>query len=118
MVDLLPMGAVVPAAPHLGVERVEDVGVEVADLPLADERSNVLVHILAVARDGALTALVLVEVAVEQLIDGRRRARAASLFHLFDEPPTHLVGPLPRLRTGRDHLDQVVTALGDRAVPA
>ncbi|GAA1249873.1 hypothetical protein GCM10009609_11560 [Pseudonocardia aurantiaca] len=63
---MLPMGAVVPASPHLGIERVQDVGVKVADLPLADERPDVLVHVLAVARDGAFPALVLVEVAVEQ----------------------------------------------------
>jgi hypothetical protein len=57
--ELLPVGAVVPAAPHLGIERVQDVSVEVANLALADEWPDVLVHVLAVARDGASAALVL-----------------------------------------------------------
>jgi len=46
VVDALSIWAVVATPPHLGVQRVEDVGIEVADLSTADERPDVLVEVL------------------------------------------------------------------------
>jgi uncharacterized protein YggE len=48
VVDLTAAGAVVAAAMHLGVERIEDVSIEVTDLALADERPDVLVDVFPV----------------------------------------------------------------------
>jgi hypothetical protein len=53
----------------------------------------------------------LVEVAVEQLVDGGSRARA--LLDV-DEAPADGVSLIPCLRPRRDHLDEVVPLLGDR----
>ena len=100
VVDPVPLGAVVAESPHLRVQRVEYVGVEVADLSPTDERPNVLLDVLAVPADGALPALVLVEVAVEQLVDRGARARVPALVDRRQEPAPDGLGLLPRLRAG------------------
>ncbi|GEL22948.1 hypothetical protein PSU4_19020 [Pseudonocardia sulfidoxydans NBRC 16205] len=73
-----------------------------------------LVDVLAVPGDGPLAALVLVEVAVEQLVDRGRCVRTSSLLDLGHEAEPNLLGPVPYLRARRYYLDEVVPAFRDR----
>ena len=70
VVNLPPARTVLTTAPELGIERVKEIGAEVARLALAND-ADVFVNILPIATDGALAALAL----VEQLVDGGGRAR-------------------------------------------
>src|SRR4051794_3109796 len=78
---------------------------------------DVLVDVVPVALDGAPAAGVLLEVAVEQLVDRGRGLRVAPLPDVREEPLPDLLGPIPRLRAGRDDLDEVVPALRHRVLP-
>ena len=114
VLDGRPTGAVVAAAAQLRVEGVEHVRVDRADLEPAQVGRDVLADVAGVERLGGLRAVELVEVARQQLVDGRARARVALLVDLADEA----VASRPRLplglRTGRDDLDEVVPLLRDR----
>jgi hypothetical protein len=56
VVDGAAAGAAAAAAAQLCVERVEDVGVDCADLLVSDQRPDVLVDVAAVRRErGALS---------------------------------------------------------------
>ena len=66
MLDLASAGAVVPTAPKLGVERVEDLRIERTDLDCADKRANVLVDVGAVPAHGARAAGVHVKVSIQR----------------------------------------------------
>lgn len=59
-------------------------------------------------------AVELFEIALDQLVDGRARARVAVLRELANEAVSGVLRGAPGLRPGRDDLDQVVPALRDR----
>jgi hypothetical protein len=106
--------AVVPAPSKFRVERVKHGGVERADLHAADERTDVLVRVPHVSREGALLERHHLEVPVEQLVDRGVRARVPPLVDLAREPAHDLLG-LGRCLGARWHdLLQVVAALGHR----
>lgn len=71
---------------ELGIERIQHIRVDPADLAVANERPDVLVHIGPGAADGALSALVvLVQVSVKQLADRRAGPRVTPLADLGQE---------------------------------
>ena len=76
---------------QLGIQRVEHLGVQRAHLDLPDERPHMLIDITA---DSAPTAGVHVQVAVEQLVDRRARARVAPLVDLQKLDADRICPPL------------------------
>ena len=102
--------AVLPAAPELGVEGVQDLRLEVPDRDLPEVGRDVVAHVAAVEGERVRGAVELVEVAVEQLVDGRARARVAALGDLDPKPVPDPLGRLPRRGSGRDDLDEVCGA--------
>jgi hypothetical protein len=84
------------------------------DLPM--NGADVLVHVLRMALDRAQAAGVLVEVAVEQLVDGGRRPPVAPLPDISEEVEADLLGTLPCLGSGRHRLDEAVPSLRDRVM--
>jgi hypothetical protein len=114
MIGLAPAGTMPPATAQLGVERVQDVGVYLADLEVGEERRDVVAHIAAVERECVRRAVELVEVALEKLVDGRVGPRVTSLSHRIDQPVARGLGLPFRVGSGRDDLDQVMPPLRDR----
>ena len=89
-----------------------------ADLNGADQRPDVLVCVAQVGREGAALATHHLEVAVEQLVDGRVRPRVPPLVDLIEQPRACLLGHRCRFRPRRDHLDEVVPSPVTGSVPA
>jgi hypothetical protein len=116
VVHTVTVAAVLPAPPHLCVQRVQDLGVDRTDLGRTDERADVLIDVLPVALDRPPATGVLIEVAVQQLVDGGRRPRVAPLPDVGEEAETDPFGALPGLRAGRHRLDEAVPALRDRVL--
>ena len=94
--------------------RIKDLRIEIGDLPGADERPHMLVDVLAIPGHGAAPAGVLVEVAVEQLVDRRRGLRVAPLLEPGEKVAADRIRLVPGFRPGWDDLHQVVSAPGDR----
>ncbi len=108
-----PTGAVVAATAQLGVEGVEDVGVERPDLEPAEEGREVVADVTAIERPRAVRAVELVEVALQQLVDCRVGPRVAALGDLGQQPiPGRTRLALGR-RAGWDRLDERVPLLRD-----
>jgi hypothetical protein len=105
VVDQPSVGAVNLAAPQLGIQRVQGVGVQRAGLLPPDERPDVLLQVARVARCVVGPTSRVSKIAVEQLIDCRAGAGVASFVDLRQEPGPGRFGQRQRLRTGRNHLD-------------
>ncbi len=112
MVGASTVGAVDTAAAELRVERVEYLGVDRACLQPADERPDVLHQVLGVHRVGGAADVERLQIAVEQLVESRVRARAPALVDLAEHPDSGIVGALRGLRAGRD--DRVMTRAAAR----
>jgi hypothetical protein len=69
MIGLAPAGTMPPASAQLGIERVQDVGVYLADLEVAQERRDVVAHVAAVERECVRRAV--------ELVGAERKAQAA-----------------------------------------
>lgn len=95
MLDEWPPAVAVPAAAtQLGVERVEDRRPERADLLLADQREDAASGESAVGGERVALDLQQLDVAFEQLLDGRGGLRAALLVDLDGEPAQHFSASL------------------------
>lgn len=66
---------VISAAEELGIQRVQDVGIDLPDLLVAQEGQDVLVDVTAVGVQGRAGNAELAEVAVQQLSHGGGGAR-------------------------------------------
>lgn len=117
VVDQPRPGAVDPAAAQLGVERVEDLGVQLADLESTNERLDVVLHVAAVELKRVRRPGELLQVLLQQVGDRRAGARVPALLDVAQHPVPDRVRLLLGVRTGRDDLDEVVPALGDRVLP-
>ncbi|MEU7814332.1 hypothetical protein [Pseudonocardia sp. NPDC049154] len=114
MVDLPALRpAVDAAAPELGVERVEHVGVDRAGLESADEGADVILEVSRVHEVRARADVDHLEVAVEQLVDRRRRSRVPALVDLVEHPRARGLSLSVRTRSGRNDLDEVVPTPAD-----
>ncbi len=93
-------GTVVPATPEFGMEGVEDVGVLRADSAAPEERRDVVADAAAVQPEGARRTVELLEVALDQLVDGCVRPRVPPLRHLAQQPVTSGLCLTVRARPG------------------
>lgn len=114
VVDAPPAGAVVTAAAQLGVQRVEDLGIDLADRQVPDQRPDVLAHQALVEPQRVRSAVELREVALQQLGHGRPGPRVPALSDLGDEPGPRRVRLALGVPARRDQLGQVVPPPGDR----
>jgi hypothetical protein len=115
VVDQAPLaGAVFSAAPELGVEGVQDLGVEAADLHLAEQRPDVVLHVRLIELQRVRRALELVQVALQQLIERRACLRVPALVDLVHEPDAGGLRLACGVRPRLDDLNQLVPALGQR----
>ena len=114
-----PPIAVQSAALQLGVEGIEHVGIDRADLRRADHGGDVVLEEAAVAPDRGFVEVSQVEVSQYQLVDCGARSRLTPLVDLNLEAPQHLGGLLLGLGGGgRNGLREVVTLLRHRSMPA
>jgi hypothetical protein len=119
VVDQAPLaGAVFSAAPELGVEGVQDLGVEAADLHLAEQRPDVVLHVRLIELQRVRRALELVQVALQQLIERRACLRVPALRDLHEQTIAGTLRIALRARALRDHLGQDVPLLRLRVSPA
>lgn len=107
----------IPASPKLRVKRVEDLCIQRRDLHLTDQWTDVLTHVTAVQLQRPRRSVELVQVAVEQLVDRGRSARASPLLHLAYQPVSNGAGLPLRLRPCRDDFGEVVPTLAHRVDP-
>jgi hypothetical protein len=117
MIDDLVAGlAMDPAAPELGVERVELVRAQRAGLLAADERPDVLVQVPLVHQVRAGADVDHLEVAIQQLVHRGRGPRVPTLVDLVDHPCPSGLSLSDRLRPRRDDLRQPVPLSRDGVV--
>jgi hypothetical protein len=114
VIDRTAPAAMVAAAAQLGIERVQDVRVDRADLLMPDQRPDVLVDIAAVGRQRGAFGFDHLQVAVEQLVQRRAGPWVPLLPDLGEHPSQRRVGQVTRLRASRNDLGEVAAALGDR----
>jgi hypothetical protein len=76
--------AVISTAEEFGVQRVQDVGVDLPNLLAAQEGQDVLIDVTAIGVQGLAGDPQLAEVPIEQLADGRSGPRVAPLVDLVD----------------------------------
>lgn len=101
VVDPLLAGAVVAAAAQLGVQRVDNVGVDRTDLEASDEWQEMLAYIAAVRAESVGLQSRFREMSVKQLLDRRIGSRLAAFVHLREQPRPDLLGPALRMRPCR-----------------
>jgi hypothetical protein len=111
-------GAVPPAPPHFGHERVDAFGVQSASLQPADEGPHMVVDVADVGRLGGPLDIERLQVPIEQLVDRRAGPGLALLVNLVQQPGQGSLGLFPGSWARRDDFDQVVTLAGDRILPA
>ncbi|MDT7708089.1 MAG: hypothetical protein QOG20_3696 [Pseudonocardiales bacterium] len=109
-----PVGAVRAAAAQLGVEGVQHLGVHPAGLQTPDERPDVLLQVARVHAMGGAADVERLQMAVEQLVEGRVRARVPALVDLVEQPGPRGLGLAGRLRARRDDLHEHVALARDR----
>lgn len=110
VVNALPVHAVRPAPPQLLVQRVQGFSVERPCFQVPHERPNVLLQVAGVHPVSGAPDVERLQVPVEQLVHRRARARVPALVDLVEQLRPRLLSEPGGLRTGRDHLDEVVTA--------
>ncbi|GAB3552927.1 hypothetical protein GCM10027444_26090 [Actinopolyspora lacussalsi] len=107
--------AVIPTPPQLGVQRIQRVGVELADLDLPDERQHVQPRIAPIVRlRRRLTIEMLIQVPLQQLLDRRLRPRTPPLIHLVQQTSANAFGFGECLGTWGHDLDESMPLLGHR----
>jgi hypothetical protein len=89
-----------------------------APLRATEQGPDVLVDLEDIAALGGWLDIEHVEPPVQELIDGGARARVAPLIHLVEESRAGLLGVARGIRTGRNYLGEVVSALRQRVDPA
>jgi hypothetical protein len=92
VIDLYSAAAVFATTAQAGVKRIEDLGVDPANLQHSQLRADVLVDVAHVADAGRLIDVENIEVTVHKLVDRRSRTRAALLVDLIEQPGPHLLG--------------------------
>jgi len=100
------------AAPELGVERVEQLAVELAQGQRSEYRSHVPVEVADVRLSCRFLEVDDVEVPVEQLVKRGFCPRVAPLVDLVEQTSADLLGFGGRLRPRWDDLRQVVALPG------
>lgn len=103
--------AVRPASAQLCVERVEDVGIDLAHFDVAKELRDVVADVASVVRQSLWGTVELVEIARQQLVDGGRRSWVPALCNVVDEPVTYPLGLPPGPGTRRHDSNEVVPSL-------
>jgi len=116
VIDVALAPAVVAAAAELGLEGIEHPRVQRPDLHGADQRPNVLVHVPDIRLLRTALPRAHGDVLVEQLVNGRVRARLALLVDLAQQPRACLLGLTRGLWAGRDHFDQIAAAARHRVL--
>ncbi|GAA3242582.1 hypothetical protein GCM10017691_46790 [Pseudonocardia petroleophila] len=108
VVDLPPPRAATTASPELAVERIQGLGVELADSHVPEARRDVVADVRAVELQRVRGAGELVEVTLEELVDGRARAGVALLGDLAEQSIAGRFGLALGLRARLDDLLEVV----------
>jgi hypothetical protein len=93
VIDRLPTRAMKPATAQLGVERIQDVRVQVTDLPFPERWRDVDPVISAIERQGVGCAIELIEVAGDQLVDRRVRPRVAAFADVAEQSGEGILRP-------------------------
>ena len=117
MVDSLAARAMHPAAVQLCIQRVQDIGIDRADLLLANERQDVFIDQAAVRVGHIDPQPRLLEVAVEQLRDRGVGPGVSPLIDLSEESRPDLLGLAGGLRSRPDRFAQVMIAAGNGIDP-
>jgi hypothetical protein len=112
-----PVAAQVAAAER-GVEGLDDLDVEAADLDVAEHGADVLLDVVAVGAAGGGFDVHGREPLVEELRDGGLGAGVAALVHLAQEAGAGLLRELRGVGAGRDGLRQVVPLAVTGSMPA
>jgi hypothetical protein len=113
VLDVFAAVAVLPALPQLGIEPLDGLGVEPADLHGADRRTDVFLDLADVPLPGGGLELDDLEVPVEELVDRGAGAGAPAFVDLGLHPGPGALG----VRAGADGLLEVVLLAGERVDP-
>ncbi len=106
--------AVIVAAAKLGVERLDDLSIDSANLRGSDTRQDVLIGLTAVVLPRLRTEDPILHVPFDQLLNGGIGSRVTPLVDLGDELCPQRLSLIPGVRPGRDRLLQVQLLLLDR----
>jgi hypothetical protein len=107
-----------PTCPELPVERVQHLAVDVADLDLADERTEVIADQRLVAVQGGRLDVQQLQVPIEELVDRRTGARIPPLVDLGEQPGACLLSLACCPRTGGNDLREMVRLRLTGSIPA
>jgi hypothetical protein len=110
VLDRSPAQAAAPAPAQLAVERIQGLGVELTDLDVSEARRDVVADMRAAEIQRGRRSVELVQVAIEELVDGRARARATLLRNLIERLASGGLSLTLRLRSHLDDLFEVVPA--------
>jgi hypothetical protein len=115
MLDCWLTAAVVSAAAQFGVERVEQLSVELSEPAMAEQRSDVLAYVAFIAVPcGQLDVKAFDHVLVDELVQRGVGARMTSIHHLLYQLVPLQFGLLLRMRACLYHLLEIKITPGHR----
>jgi hypothetical protein len=117
VLDPRPAAAARATPAQLGVERVQGLGVELADPQVPEARRDVVADVGPVQLQRVRGAVELVQVAGQELVDGRGRPRVPLLLDLPEESGQDRLSLPAGFRAGRDDLHEVVALPRDGIDP-